>query len=117
MVLASQRCRQASVFGPVLRPPCVLHTRLPLRGGAAHWVAVTLKGVYVSKIGLAVRATPTDGPTPTPPWGSYGGYFELGFGPRNITESNKASSFKDAYTTLLLSEVQLQPNKLKTPLA
>ena len=73
MVLASQRCRQASVFGPVLRPPCVLRTRLLLRGGAAHWVAVTLKGVYVSKIGLAVRATPTDGATPTPLGGPLGG--------------------------------------------
>ena len=26
----------ASVLGPVLRPPCVLHTRLPMRAGAAH---------------------------------------------------------------------------------
>ena len=37
MVLASaQRCRPASVLGPVLRPPCVLHTLLPLKAGAAH---------------------------------------------------------------------------------
>jgi hypothetical protein len=43
MVLASvQRCRPASVFGPVLRPPCVLHTRLPLRAGAAHCSFVRL---------------------------------------------------------------------------
>jgi len=74
IVLAcAQRFRPAMVLGPVLRPPCVLHTRLPLRGGAAHWGAVTLKGVYVSKIGLAVRATPTDGPTPTPLGGPLGG--------------------------------------------
>ncbi len=43
MVLASaQRCRPASVLGPVLRPPCVLHTRLPLRAGAAHCSFVRL---------------------------------------------------------------------------
>jgi hypothetical protein len=37
IVLASaQRCRPDSVLGPVLRPPCVLHTRLPLRAGAPH---------------------------------------------------------------------------------
>jgi hypothetical protein len=43
IVLASaQRCRPASVLGPVLRPPCVLHTRLPLRAGAAHWSFVRL---------------------------------------------------------------------------
>ena len=43
IVLASaQRCRPASVFGPVLRPPCVLHTRLPLRAGAAHCSFVRL---------------------------------------------------------------------------
>ena len=38
IVLASaQSCRPASVLGPVLRPPCVLHTRLPLSAGAPHW--------------------------------------------------------------------------------
>ena len=43
IVLASaQRCRPASVLGPVLRPPCVLHTRLPLRAGAAHCSFVRL---------------------------------------------------------------------------
>ena len=43
MVLASaQRCRPASVLGPVLRPPCVLHTRLPLMAGAAHCSFVRL---------------------------------------------------------------------------
>ncbi len=43
IVLAlAQRCRPASVLGPVLRPPCVLHTRLPLRAGAAHCSFVRL---------------------------------------------------------------------------
>ena len=43
IVLASaQRCRPASVLGPVLRPPCVLQTRLPLRAGAAHCSFVRL---------------------------------------------------------------------------
>jgi hypothetical protein len=43
MVLASaQRCRPAWVLGPVLRPPWVLHTRLPLRAGAAHCSFVRL---------------------------------------------------------------------------
>ena len=43
MVLAAaQRCRPASVLGPVLRPPCVLHTRLPLMAGAAHCSFVRL---------------------------------------------------------------------------
>ena len=43
IVLASeQRCRPSLVLGPVLRPPCVLHTRLPLRAGAAHWSFVRL---------------------------------------------------------------------------
>ena len=37
MILTStQRCRPISVLVSVLRPPCVLHTRLPLRAGAAH---------------------------------------------------------------------------------
>ena len=36
MVLASaQRCRPASVLGPVITLPYVLHTRLPLTAGAA----------------------------------------------------------------------------------
>jgi hypothetical protein len=39
---AAQRCRPASVFGPVPRPPCVLHTRLHLRAGAAHCSFVRL---------------------------------------------------------------------------
>ena len=39
---SAQRSRPASVLGPVLRPPCVLHTRLPLRAGAAHWSFVRL---------------------------------------------------------------------------
>jgi hypothetical protein len=43
MVLAlAQRCRPASVLGPVLRPPWVLHTRLPLSAGAAHCSFVRL---------------------------------------------------------------------------
>ena len=43
MVLASaQRCRPALVLGPVLRPPCVLHTRLPFWAGAAHCSFVRL---------------------------------------------------------------------------
>ena len=44
MVFASaQRCRPASVFGPVLRPPCVLHTLLlPFKAGAPHCSFVRL---------------------------------------------------------------------------
>lgn len=39
---SAQRCRPTSVLGPLLRPPCVLHTRLPLRAGAAHCSFVRL---------------------------------------------------------------------------
>ena len=92
--------------------------KILLLGLYGRSIACRIRNVCMSeKFCHAVRATPTDGPAPTPPWGSSGGYLELGFGPRTITESNKASSFKSAHTTPVLPEVQVQPNKLQTQLA